>query len=283
MNVGVDLGGTNIRAGIVQNGTLMHQRSSQLFEKDSLSSTLQQLMDLIRPLVDGLPVNGIGIGVPSVVDIEKGVVYNVANIPSWEEVALRDILEEAFDLPVFVNNDTNCFILGEHRYGLARGFRSVVGVTAGTGLGSGLIIDNQLFTGNNCGAGEIGLLPYLDQNLEHYASNQFFEFVHGTTAYETHEAALRGEPDALALWEEFGTHMGRAIMSVMYAYDPEAIVLGGSVTKAFPFFRDSMHRTIAEFAYPVSIGRLKILHSQNENIALFGAAALVPSAVQSLT
>jgi glucokinase len=274
MTIGVDLGGTNARVGLVDNGTIVRQRSMVLQDKDSLSATLAQLIDLIRPFVES-SVNSIGIGVPSVVDIDRGIVYNVANIPSWEEVALRDILEKEFDLPVFVNNDVNCFILGEHQFGLAQGYRSAVGMAIGTGLGSGVVIDNQLYTGSNCGAGEIGLLPYLDKNIESYAAGDFFESVHQTTALEASQAALLGEPNALKLWDEFGKHFGNAVKVVLYTYDPEVIILGGSIAKAYPFFRTKMFDSMADFAYPVTLRRLKIFQSQNENIALLGAAALV--------
>ncbi|GAB3023045.1 ROK family protein [Spirosoma pulveris] len=274
MTIGVDLGGTNVRVGLVDNGIIVRQRSMALEQKDSLSATLAQLIALIQPFADG-SVNSIGIGVPSVVDIDRGIVYNVANIPSWEEVALRDILEKEFDLPVFVNNDVNCFILGEHQFGLAKGYRSAVGMSIGTGLGSGIIIDNQLYAGSNCGAGEIGLLPYLDKNIESYAATQFFESVHGTTALEASLSATLGDKNALKLWADFGNHFGVAVKAVLYTYDPEVIVLGGSIAKAYPFFRATMYESMADFAYPVTLRRLQIFQSQNENIALLGAAALV--------
>ncbi|GAB4017865.1 ROK family protein [Spirosoma koreense] len=274
MTIGVDLGGTNVRVGLVENDVVLHQISRALQQKESLSATLSQLIDLIRPLTAST-VSGIGIGVPSVVDIERGVVYNVANIPSWEEVALRGILENEFNLPVFINNDVNCFALGEHRFGMAQGYRSAVGMAIGTGLGSGVIIDGQLYVGSNCGAGEIGLLPYLDKNIESYASTHFFEAIHGTTALETHEAARLGDRHALALWTEFGRHFGNAIKAVLYTYDPEVIVLGGSIAKAYPFFETAMFASMADFAYPVTLRRLQIFQSRNENIALLGAAALV--------
>ncbi|GAB4033327.1 ROK family protein [Spirosoma gilvum] len=274
MTIGVDLGGTNVRAGLVEDGTIVRQHSKTLQQKDSLSATLSQLIELIRPLVDS-SVTSIGIGVPSVVDIEQGVVYDVANIPSWKEVALRDILEKEFDMPVFVNNDVNCFILGEHQFGLAQGYRSAVGMAIGTGLGSGVIIDNQLYTGSNCGAGEIGLLPYLDKNIESYAAGDFFESIHGTTALEASQAALLGGQHALNLWADFGKHFGNAVKVVLYTFDPEVIILGGSIAKAYPFFKTTMFESMADFAYPVTLRRLKLFQSQNENIALLGAAALV--------
>jgi glucokinase len=274
MKIGVDLGGTKVKAGIEQNGSIIQQKTILLQQKESLSATLKQLIELIRPLTH-YSVSSIGIGVPSVVDIEQGIVYNVVNIPSWEKVALKDILETEFHLPVYVNNDVNCFTLGEHLFGMARDFSSVVGMTIGTGLGSGIIIDNQLYAGNNCGAGEIGLLPYREHNFEYYACSNFFDVIHRTSALETNRAALAGDKKALGLWAEFGVHLGFAIKAVMYVYDPEAIVLGGSIAKAYPLFKAGMMEALGDFAYPESLKRLKIFQSQNEDIALLGAAALV--------
>ena len=188
---------------------------------------------------------------------------------------LRDILEEEFGVAVRVNNDVNCFALGEHRFGLLKGYRNAVGMTSGTGLGSGIIINNELFEGSNCGAGEIGLLNYRDQNIEYFASGNFFEAFHGVTAMHAHELAVAGDAKALEWWSEFGRHMGEAIKTVVYAYDPQAIVIGGSLSKAFGFFQAAMFESLKEFTFPESIKRLKIMQSSNENITLLGAAALL--------
>jgi glucokinase len=274
MVIGVDIGGTNLRAGVVMNGGLVRKSDVVLTRKDSLSDTLSQLINLLRPLV-GNAVSGIGVGVPSVVDVKKGIVYNVMNIPSWERVELKALLEEEFGVPVFINNDVNCFTLGEHRYGLARDYSSVVGMTIGTGLGSGIIINNQLYSGSNCGAGEIGLLPYLDHTLEYYACSSFFEAIHGITAMEAEQLARQGDLRGLHIWEQFGVHLGFVIKAVLYAYDPEIIIMGGSITKGYPFFYKILRESLQDFAFPESIRKLKVLPSQNENIALLGAAALV--------
>lgn len=274
MTIGIDLGGTKIKAGIEDNGKIIHQKKAFLKEKDSISSTIDQVFKLISPLAQH-PVEGIGIGVPSVVDIEKGIVYNVTNIPSWKKVALKSILEKEFNLPVFVNNDVNCFTLGEYKFGTAKNYESIVGMSIGTGLGSGIIIKNRLYTGNNCGAGEIGLLPYKDKNIEFYASGNFFESFHDTTALAAYEAAKAGDEKALLQWEEFGFHFGAAVQVVLYTFDPQAIVIGGSVSKAYDFFKTTMYESFSNFIYPESITRLKIFVSENENIALLGAAALV--------
>ncbi len=274
MTIGVDLGGTNIRAGIVNAGQVLNHKKEAFHTKGSLDETISKLKEFIRPLA--LPeVSGIGIGVPSVVDVEKGIVYNVANIPSWICVPLKDILEEEFKIPVRVSNDVNCFVLGEHQFGVLKGMKHVVGISSGTGLGSGIIINNELFNGANCGAGEIGLLHYLDHNVEYYASGNLFSACYNTTAEAAHQRALQGDREALGHWNEFGKHIAEAIKSVVFTYDPQAIVLGGSLSKAFDLFSGAMHTALMDFPYPGSIQKLKIFKSKDENITVVGAAALV--------
>ena len=274
MLIGVDLGGTKVRAGVAVDGSIQNQKQQLFRSRGSQEETLGQLINLIRSLMTP-NVQGIGLGVPSVIDVEKGIVYNVVNIPSWERVPLKDILEDEFSVPVAVNNDVNCFALGEHRFGLLKGFRNAVGVTVGTGLGSGIIINDELYEGSNCGAGEVGLLSYREQNIEYYASGNFFEAFHGVTAVVAHDRAVAGDQEACGWWREFGLHMGQAIKSVVYAYDPEAIVIGGSVSKAFRFFQREMIQSLQDFTFPESIKRLKVMQSVNEDITLLGAAALL--------
>jgi len=281
MTIGVDLGGTNIRAGIESGGKIFNQRKELLQADRSLDETLTQLIEFIRPLVVA-DIKGIGIGVPSVVDVEKGIVYNVVNIPAWDRVPLKEILEKEFGIPVAINNDVNCFTLGEYQFGLAKGMKHVVGVSAGTGLGAGIIVNHHLFNGNNCGAGEIGLLPYLDHNIEYYASGNLFRAVFNTTAEAAHQRAVLGNSEAIRQWNEFGVHMAEAIKCVVLAYDPEAIVLGGSLSKAYELFKDSMYGSLETFPFPESMKRLKIFRSQNENIVLLGAAKMLSNYIHSL-
>ena len=273
MIIGVDLGGTNIRAGLVDGGVVTSINQALLSEKDSLDKTIAQLISIIAPLIQP-GVKGIGIGVPSVVDIVNGIVFDVVNIPSWKRVELKKILETEFNIPVFINNDVNCFALGEHRHGQAKSFSSFVALALGTGLGAGIIINGTLYSGNNCGAGEIGSLPYLDNNFEFYTSSSFFESIHSTTARKAHDSAVRGEKEAIQMWHNYGVHLGNVMKAVAYTYDPEAIVLGGSIAKAFAFFKDSMHETLNDFQFPETIKRLKILRSNVDNIAILGAATL---------
>ena len=276
MVIGIDLGGTNIRSGLVEDGKVVVVRHTVLTNKDSLTKTIAQLTDTIQLLM-GPEVTGIGIGVPSVVDLENGIVYNVVNIPSWEKVELKSILEDRFHIPVSVNNDVNCFVLGEHLYGQAKDCTSVVGLTLGTGLGAGIIIHDHLFEGQNCGAGEIGMLPYLDQNFEFYTSSSFFLEKHNVSASRNHYDALQKKDEALQVWKEYGIHVGSVLKAVVYTYDPEMIIIGGSIAKAHPFFVNSMMDELAGCYYKESIKKVKICFSEEENMAILGAASLLKS------
>ncbi len=275
MIIGVDLGGTNIRAGLVDNGSILQIYQSELSEKNSLESTLQQLFSGISSFAN-YDIEGIGIGVPSIVDTKKGVVFDVVNIPSWKKVELKKILEEKFNMPVYVNNDVNCLALGEQLFGQASSFSSFVTIAVGTGLGAAIIIDRKLYEGLNCGAGEIGYIPYLDKNLEFYASGMFFE-TYSTTAHAAYQAALNHDASALQMWTSYGHHLGEVMKVVLYTYAPEAIFIGGGLSSAFPFFETSMRQSMDDFIYPGLLKQVRIFPSSIKNMAILGAAALVHS------
>jgi glucokinase len=271
--IGVDLGGTNVRGGVVESSRLVRLERAEVRSRGTEPEILEDVFGVIDPLA-GEGLEAIGIGVPGLVDLTQGIVYDMQNLPSWKEVTLKDILERRYRVPAFVNNDANCFAAGEKRFGAGRPYDHLVGLIVGTGLGAGIIANGRLFSGANCGAGEFGMLPYLDRNFESYASGQFFANVHGTTGREAAERAGRGDPAALAVFKEFGRHLGQAIKAVLYAADPEIIILGGSVSRSYPLFEGSMRESMADFAYPVSLSRVKIEVSTTPDIAVLGAAAL---------
>ena len=241
--------------------------------QEAEETVTNQLLEQIRQVMTP-DVTAIGVGVPSVVDAEKGIVYNVANIPAWREVHLKDILEAEFGIPASINNDSNCFTLGVSVFGEGRAFRNIVGVTMGTGIGAGIIIDGKLYGGRNTGAGEIGSLPYLTADYEHYCSSGFFTKFHQRTGKELGQLASQGDPTALAVWQEFGRHVGNLMQAVLYTYDPEAIILGGGIASAFPYFESAMWEQLAKFPYPETVNHVSIIPSTLEDAALLGAAAL---------
>jgi glucokinase len=271
--IGIDLGATNISGGLVQGKSLSSIQSMRIRSMGTEEDVIQDVFSMADRLVEP-GVAGIGIGVPSVVDLEQGIVYDVQHIPSWRAVPLKSIMEKRYGVPVFVNNDANCFVLGEFYFGKGIGSKNLIGLTIGTGLGAGIIIHGQLYAGPNCGAGEFGMVDYLDHCFEYYASGQFFSNVYQLDGQEVYEQARVGDPAALRLYAEMGLHLGNAIRMIMYTYDPSLIILGGSVRFAYPFFSETMWRQIGTFAYSKSVEKLKIELSELENSGIFGAAGL---------
>jgi len=190
--VGIDLGGTNVRAGLVAEGRLRDVRSVPVRSRGSVEDVLEDLFGAVDAVMQD-DVAGIGAGVPSVIDLATGTVFDVQNIPSWKKVPLKARLEERYRRPAFVNNDANCFAAGEKYFGKIRPYDSAVGLIIGTGLGAGVIANGRLYSGANSGAGEFGMLSYLDRNLEAYASGQFFERVHSMSGRDLAARAERGD------------------------------------------------------------------------------------------
>ncbi|HVN79528.1 MAG TPA: ROK family protein [Terriglobia bacterium] len=271
--LGVDLGGTNVRVGLVQNGKVSHIHSNRIDANASQETVLEEIEKLLDKIFSS-EVSGIGIGVPSVVDTELGIVYDTLNIPSWQEVPLKSIWEDHYHVPVFVNNDANCFVLGESYFGKAKGYRNVAGMVVGTGLGTGLILNGQLYSGSHCGAGEFGVVPYRDGILENYAGGQFFQRVYGVTGELLAMRASQGDVEAKRIFDEFGLILGDAIQFVMYAVDPDIVVLGGSVSRDFQYFENSLRSSLDKFLYQRAARALKIVVSDIEHAAILGAAAL---------
>jgi glucokinase len=271
--IGVDLGGTKVSIGKVEGKNIVKHSFANITTQGEQELIMGEIVSAIENVFDQSVV-GIGIGVPSVIDVEKGIVYNVQNIPSWKEVHLKEILEDHFQRPTYVNNDANCFAVGEKHFGKGKAYKNLVGVTLGTGLGAGIIIDNRLYSGPNCGAGEFGSISYKDQIVEYYCSGQFFIKEHDIKGQQVFEKAQQGDKKAMAIFQEYGTHLGEAIKTVMFAVDPEAIILGGSVCQSYSFFQKAMWEQIKTFPYKKSIDRLVIERSDEPHIAILGAAAL---------
>ena len=274
--IGVDLGGTKVQSSRISDLRVEASERTLISSKGSEQQVIDEVIDNISKVLTK-EVTGIGIGVPGLVD-EEGILYDIQNIPSWKKVPLKQILQEHFELPVYINNDANCFALGEKYYGKGKGRANMMGLIIGTGLAAGIIIDDKLYNGHNCGAGEFGMLSYLDHNYEYYATGQFFTNVHQTKGELVYQKALEGEADALQLFHELGGHIGNCLIAILYSVDPEFIVLGGSVGQAYNLYKEAITLRFKTFAYSPVIGRLTIEVSDNPDIAVLGAAALIKDA-----
>lgn len=271
MKIGVDIGGTKIRAGLIaENGEVLKSVKAPCPNKEGKLAVL----DFIAGLIDGLftdEVNAIGVGVPAIVD-DKGVVHECVNIPSWDAVDVKGYMEGRFNVPVSVRNDCNCYALGVKSSELGRGYQDVVGITLGTGVGSGIVINGQLYLGQNSCAGEIGEIPFRDKNYEYYCSSHFFK-TRGTSGKDAADAADAGDPQAITLWKEFGANVADLLMVVMLAYSPQAIFLGGSLSQAFPYFEQAMRERLQAFPYKKVLDLIDIHAMDDPDIILAGAVA----------
>jgi glucokinase len=271
--IGVDVGGTNIRAAIIRSGRPEKLVSENVLAAGAVDEVLEQICSLIER-VGTRGAQGIGVGVPGPVDEEAGIVYELINIPDWKKVDLKQFLENRFRLPVKVQNDANCYALAEYHFGKGRGCKAFIGLIVGTGIAGGIILNGKLYAGPNGMAGEFGMMPYLDQYYEYYCCGQFFTHVYNITGKEAAARAEAGDPEALEMWKEFGVHFGNALQAIMYAYDPEKIVLGGSVGQALKLYEPWVWENLQNFVFKNSLSRFRLESSELENPGVLGAAAL---------
>ena len=272
--IGVDLGGTSIRAARIMNDVIeiQNQVKTPKNAKDEWE-TVEAIKELILTVMNE-NVKAIGIGVPSVVDRVKGIVYDVTNIPHWKEVHLKKILEKELGIPVYLDNDANCFALAERYFGVGKDFENFVGLTLGTGLGGGIIQQGKLLQDANCGSGEFGTLPYKDNTVEYYASGSFFSNIYGVDGGEMYQRALRQEPEALEAYRQLGIHIGEAVKMVVLTLDPQMIVFGGTVAGVHALYEDAIWANLQNFAFPSSIKNLQLFFSELEHPGILGAASI---------
>ncbi len=271
--IGIDMGGTNVRAGLVHENELTGIVSKRINSRGTTDEVLQQLFSLTDGLIND-NIQSIGIGVPGLVNTEEQMVYDVVYIPAWKKIPLQKLMQDRYQIPVYVENDANCFALGEYYFGKGKGYHSLIGLTLGTGLGCGLIINKKLYAGKTGGAGEFGMIDYLDKTIEYYASGQFFENVYKVNGETVFNNAKEGDTDAIKMYEELGAHLGNAIKTMLYAMDVELIVIGGSVRFASSYFSATMWQQIKTFGFQKAAEHLKIEVSELENSGILGAAAL---------
>ncbi len=272
--LGIDIGGTNIDIGLMAGGVLIQKNSFAVDVFTDRQELLKQLIESIGSF-ELNKVRGIGVGVPGIIDPENGFIFDLQNLPMWYKLPLGEILSKEFSLPVKLENDASCFALGHAHYGLGQQSNNFVGLTLGTGLGMGIIINRTLYSGVLAGAGEIGMLPYNNGIVEEFAASAFFLRYYGQSAKDLHTQAQQGMDMALEAFKEYGGHLGNAIKIVMSLLAPERIILGGAIAQAFPYFKESMQDTINEFDYAEQRERTKILYTSGPEMGIMGAAALI--------
>ena len=272
--IGVDVGGTNIRCATVSKTKgILDYREERVADKHSEKEINKQLFKLIDSVFSD-KIKGIGIGVPAIVDLKKGTLHEAFNLPGWRKVNLKNLIEKRYKVPVLINNDANCFALGEKYFGSAKRYQNVVGLIIGTGFGAGIIIDGRLYNGRNCAAGEFGRILLKNKTIEDYCSGKFFIKNYHLSGKELHELAKKYDRKSLKVLEEFGANLGLGISAVVNSIDPEIIVLGGSVSTAYNFFKKPLLLSLKKNVYKQVYKNLKIKTSKNKRMGVLGAASL---------
>ncbi|MDV7137712.1 ROK family protein [Maribacter sp. TH_r10] len=271
--VGVDIGGTSIGAGCIVNKEIVKTHSLPTGAERTAEEILETLYEVIEKVM--LPeTKAIGVGVPGLINAGKGEIVKISNIPAWNGLGLVEKLSSRFNIPVYIENDANCFALGEKHFGKGQKFDNMVAVALGTGVGGGIIINNKLHSGLFGGAGEVGHMPYKDSIFEAYCGSGFFNKINNITGKELFDKAMEGDENALALFNEFGHHIGKLVTTIMYILAPDAIIFGGSISKSFPLFKEGIQEEVAEFPFDVMKDIITIEQSELDDIAILGAAGL---------
>jgi Transcriptional regulator/sugar kinase len=225
---------------------------------------------------------GIGIGSTGPLDIERGVILECPQLPTMQFFPLRDAVQTYFGIPVFINNDANCLIFGECVFGAAANKKNVVGFTLGTGIGCGIVIDEKILNGATSTTGEIWTSPYKSGIIEDYLSgagvSKIYQSISGNdkSSLEIYQMAENGDVNALQTWAMFGTHLAVPLAWSINILDPEVVVLGGSITAAYKFFKDTMEVNLRKRICPAPAEKTKVVLAQLGDYAGFiGAACLV--------
>ncbi len=308
---GIDLGATNIKYGLVDAEGEVRFRNLVPTPREGLPDKLFERIVLCGEelLVEADNLEGevkyLGVGSPGSVNVETGVIQGACpNISNWVGFHLRDRLADRLNIPVRVDNDANCAALAEHRFGAGKGYRHIVCLTIGTGIGGGLIVNGRLYHGSDYSAGEIGHLilntrdepsgnqrhleaivsaPAILAELREKLAKEMtpsFEAIIGhdldkLTMRRIFAAVKRGDRLAPEVLSHKARILGLALAGLVNAINPELIILGGGVAEGGSLFVDTVRETIMAQALPVAAKALAVVPAELGNAAGFIGAAFL--------
>jgi glucokinase len=310
--LGIDIGGTNLVVGsVAENGSALlapdseptHAEAGATDVLDRLVALAGRAIERTRQEAPGAEILGVGVGAPGPLDTRRGVVLLTPNL-GWVDMPLRQIVHDRLGLPVTLDNDANCAVLGEWWVGAARGSRHAIGITIGTGIGGGLILDGRLYHGASDVAGEIGhttidtegrrckcgnygcLEAYASgpnialraiEALEAGAESRLPSYVAGDlrqlTAQTVYQAAQDGDELALEVVNDTAKFLGVGIGNLLNVFNPEVVVVCGGVTLAGDHLFVPMRREVARRAFKPAVTACRIVPGELAGTAgVYGAA-----------
>ncbi len=289
--IGIDLGGTKLRGGLVAADGTVGVVDEHATDTSDAKAIVHQIVTMARKLGAGREVAGVGVGVPGTVERPDGTLIQAVNLP-LRNIALRALIGDELDAPVEIENDGNCAALGEHRFGAAAGTTHSVTLTLGTGVGGGIVADGRLLSGARGTGGELGHIV-IERNgrpcqgscpgrghLEAYCSGTALgargrEAGYGD-AHDVLARATNGEPRALALIDDLSASLGAGLVSLANALAPEVFVIGGGLGDACAaLILPRAGKILREQALPPNGEARLVSASLGNDAGMIGAACLV--------
>jgi glucokinase len=316
--LGVDLGGSKILSAVVNGeGRMLSRDHSLTPAARGPEAVTQAILASVCTALDqagivGTELAGIGIGAPGLSNPETGVVFTSPHLPGWKDVPLKDIVEEEMGVKTYLINDANAAALGEMRFGAARGARNFVYVTLSTGIGGGIVIDGQIYSGALGTAGEIGHMtididgPPCDcgntgcwetlasgtalareakKCLKEGDRTSILEYADGSinkvTAETVHRAAEQGDALAKELIARTSYYVGVGLANLINIFNPELIIIGGGLSNMGAMLLEPAYKVAAERAYRVAFAHVRFARPElGRNSGVIGVAAYVLQQMQ---
>lgn len=291
-SIGIDLGGTSAKIGVVEEGTLLASLSFPTRRDSDYPMILKEIAESVGRLCEDYPVQKIGIGSPGLVNTVSGTVCFSNNI-RWSDAPLRDDLARLTGLPVAIANDARCAVLGEAVYGAGRGYTRVAMLTLGTGVGGGFVVDGTKETpsvhadaagifghmtlvpqGRRCNCGRRGCLEvYCSATALAREANSFLG--KNADAKALFDAAREGHPQALACVDTFAQRLGSAVASLGNILRPDCFVIGGGVAASAPAFLPRVNDIVREEVFGFAYAPFPVVAAARGNEAgILGASLL---------
>jgi glucokinase len=312
--IAVDIGGSKIMtAAFTEDGHILARDTVPTMVEEGVNKVIARISSSIETLLDQNiteidRLSGIGLACAGGVDSERGIVVTPSpNLPDWKDIHLADIIRGRFNINTFIVNDASAAALGESRYGAGKGMKNIVLLTVGTGIGGGIIIDNELYLGSRGGAGELGHMS-IDVNgpacgcgnlgclemlasgkavtreavgrIKHGEKSMMMEMVEGKIEDITAEtiaiAADRGDALAKDIMDRAAYYLGVGVVNLVNIFNPDMIIIGGGMSELGEMLIGPSRKMVKERAFSISSQAVRIVTAQLGNEAgIYGAAAFV--------
>lgn len=302
--ISVDLGGINTPVSLINsNGNLVqtYRRHSAIdtTPKKTISGIINscvKLIDYFNSNIKTGKIIGIGVSSPGLVDSNKGIILSSPNMPHWMNIPIKDLLSSKLDLPVYIDNDANCTIYAEHNYGIAKGYKNIVMLTLGTGIGGSIIINGQIYRGSTQTGGELGHITISNKGPKcscgNYGCLEAFAAVNPTlnrakeklkreeisstlnnyklselTIYDIYLNAEKGDIFSQKLLNESGTYLGIGIASLCNIFNPELVIIGGRFSRATKYLIPAASSEAFKRAFRENVEHCQIVKAKLGNRA----------------